>query len=253
MKTAILLCLLLTTASADTADYFSRANDEYEAGRFDRALSLYDSALTSRPTAALYYNRGNAWFRLGSIGRAIADYNRSYALAPHDRYVRHNLTFARQFRPDRSLTQENAVMRTLTDFLRFFDAPTARLIGGLCFLLGMAGFALFLAFGDRLFLWLGIGFTVVCGYGIAAALSWNSFLSPSKAVVVVPELTLRAGPGNEYKDIVVVHDGLEVTIRERRYCLRQSDSLTIAWALLQIPGGLGGWVEASAVEQIFPR
>lgn len=253
MKLLFLGCLLLTAAPADPTDYFSRANDEYEAGRFDRALGLYDSALAVRPAAAIYYNRGNTWFRLGKIGQAIADYNRAYALTPNDRYVRYNLGFAREFRPDRSLVQENAILRWLTDLLRVLNAPTARLLGGVCFLLGMAGFGISLAFDRKLFLWLGIILTAGAGYGMASALSWGSFLNPARAVVVVPELTLRAGPGHEYKDIAVVHDGLEATIRERRFCIRQSDSLATAWALLQIPGGLGGWTEASAIEQIFPR
>jgi uncharacterized protein YgiM (DUF1202 family) len=61
--------------------------------------------------------------------------------------------------------------------------------------------------------------------------------------VVVPELTLRAGPGAEYKDIAVVHDGLEVAVRERRP----------DWLLIQIPGGEGGWVETASVQYIFGR
>lgn len=253
LRAIILCCLLIVTALADTSDYFSRANDEYEAGRFDRALLLYDSALATLPSAAVYYNRGNTWFRLGNIGRAIADYNRSYALAPRDRYIRHNLAFARQFRPDRSLVQENPFLQRFTEFLRLTDIHTARLIGGAAFLLGMAGFAVFLAYSRRPFLWLGILLILAALYGIASALSWNSFIDPGRAVVVVPELTLRAGPGSEYKEIAVVHDGLEVTVRERRFSVRQTDSLATTWTLLQIPGGLGGWAEASAIEHVFPR
>jgi uncharacterized protein YraI len=56
-------------------------------------------------------------------------------------------------------------------------------------------------------------------------------------------VTLRSGPGEDYKDIVVVHDGLEASIRSRRG----------RYVLLQVPGGTGGWADSSSVELIFPH
>jgi len=41
--------------------------------------------------------------------------------------------------------------------------------------------------------------------------------------------------------MVVVHDGLEVLIRETRP----------GYVLVQMPGGEGGWAETAAVEPIF--
>jgi len=74
-------------------------------------------------------------------------------------------------------------------------------------------------------------------------MSWAGEASPAKAVVVTPELTLRSGPGEDYRDILIVHDGLEVHVREQR-----GD-----WVLLQAPGGEGGWSRSRSIERVFPH
>ena len=194
-------------------------------------------------SAELLYNRGNAYFKLGEIGRAIADYNRAYVLKPHDKDISHNLAFARQYRPDKSLTLENPLVRMLTDFLRLPDAATARLLAGLLFFLALGSLALLFVRGERLFGWFTLGLGVLFVYFFVSAASWGAVTSADHAVVVQPELTLRSGPGPEYKEIAVVHDGLEVMLREQRP----------GYVLVQIPGGDGGWVESSSVEPIFSR
>jgi tetratricopeptide (TPR) repeat protein len=229
--------------AAAPADMFSRGNAAYEAGDYLQAVTLYDSAAAGMTSAELLYNRGNARFKLGEIGRALADYTRAYVLKPHDKDIIHNLAFARQFRPDKSLTLENPLLRMLTDVLRLLDHATARVLAGLFFFLTLAALALLFVRGQRLFGWSALGFGVVFLYCFIAAASWAAVASPAHGVVVQPELTLRSGPGAEYKEIAVVHDGLEVMLREQRP----------GYVLIQIPGGDGGWVESASVEPIFPR
>ncbi len=228
---------------ASPVGLFGRGNAAYEAGDYLQAIAIYDSAAAAMTGAELFYNRGNARFKLGEIGRAIADYNRAYVLKPHDKDVIHNLAFARQFRPDKTLTLENPLVRMLNSVLRLLDAATARVLAGVLFFLSLATLALLFVNGRRLYGWVALGLGVLFLYCFVAAASWGAVTSPERAVVVQPELTLRSGPGPEYKDIMVVHDGLEVAVRERRP----------GYVLIQIPGGDGGWVETASVEQIFAR
>jgi tetratricopeptide (TPR) repeat protein len=245
---AVLLSVPLSSdlgglALATPAGLFIRGNAAYEAGDYAQAVTLYDSAAAGMTSAELLYNRGNARFKLGEIGRAIADYNRAYLLKPHDKAIIHNLAFARQFRPDKSLTLENPLVRMLNDVLRLLDSATARVLAGLLFFLTLAALAHMLVHGQRLFGWIALGLGVLFLYCFIAAASWGAVANPAHAVVVQPELTLRSGPGAEYKEIAVVHDGLEVMLREQRP----------GYVLIQIPGGDGGWVESAAVEPVFPR
>jgi hypothetical protein len=243
VTTLFVLGVLGGSCLGSTADLFSRGNAAYEAGNYQQAVTLYDSAALNVTSAELFYNRGNAHFKLGQVGRAIADYNRAYVLKPHDNDILHNLAFARQFRPDKTLIIENPLLRMLTDLLRAPDAATARLLAGLFFFLALGSLALLLVRGERFFGWIAVGLGVLFLYCLISSASWGEVTNPARAVVVQPELTLRSGPGPDYKDIAVVHDGLEVMVRERRP----------DYVLVQIPGGDGGWVESASVERIFAR
>jgi hypothetical protein len=130
-----------------------------------------------------------------------------------------------------------------TAALRLLDAASARVLAGLFFFLALGALALLFVRGRRLFGWIAVGLGVLFFYCFISSASWSEVTSPAHAVVVQPELTLRSGPGPEYKEIAVVHDGLEVMLREQRP----------GYVLIQIPGGDGGWVESSSVERIFTR
>ncbi|MEO0081764.1 MAG: tetratricopeptide repeat protein [candidate division WOR-3 bacterium] len=236
---------LVPAYAATTADLFQAANQAYEAGDFGRALVYYDSAAMFVRNANLYYNRGNAHFKLGAIGRAIADYNRAYILAPTDVDIRQNLEFGRAYRPDKTLVIPNPVLRFLTALLRLVDLATVKLANGVLFFLTLLCLGLVFFGGPVQRRPLVVIAAVLAAFWLytgASWLSWAAEVSPAKAVVVVPELTLRSGPGEEYKEMVIVHDGLEVLVRSRRG----------KYVLVQAPGGEGGWAESSAFEQIFP-
>jgi tetratricopeptide (TPR) repeat protein len=232
---------LPTAFATSPGDHFSRANQAYEAGDYQSAVALYDSALALTVSAPAFYNRGNAFFKSGQIGRAVADYNRAYVLSPADQDIRANLEFGRAYRPDKTTDLPNPLLRGLTAFLRVPDVSTARLAAGVLFLLAMLGLALGFGLGYRPGFWTAAGLGVLFIYAAASWLSWSAETNPNKAVVTVPEITLRSGPGEDYKEMVIVHDGLEVTIAGRR-----GD-----YVLLQAPGGLGGWAPAASVERIF--
>lgn len=239
----VLGVLLLAAGPALADGAFERGNAAYAAGDFETALSAYDSAVALNPSAAAFHNRGNARFRLGQLGRAVADYNRAWVIAPGDRDVRANLAFVRQYRPDKSLLLDNPIAALATTVLRAPSAAASRILAALGCLLALGLVGLYYYTGRRQFGWLAIGPGIAFLYFLAATASWAAVTNPARAAVVVPELTLRSGPGPEYKDMVIVHDGLEVVIREERP----------GWVLLQLPGGEGGWAETAAVERIFPR
>jgi len=242
--TALLLVLVGSgdwSGAGRCGEPFAQANAAYEAGQYRQAVACYDSAAAAGQSAAVYFNRGNAFFKQGMVGRAIADYLRAEVLNPLDRDIRHNLEFARRFRPDKGTLVPNPLVQAGTRLLRLIPGRLAKLGAGVLFLLAAVALSGLFITGRRQFGWLALAIGALFLYFLAAQTSWAAVTSPSRAVVIVPELVLRAGPAAEYKEIVIVHDGLEVTIRERRP----------EWVLIQVPGGEGGWVEASTIEQVF--
>lgn len=234
---------LLLLAVLTPAEQFEAGNSAYETGDFAAALAHYDSVATSAPSAAVLFNRGNAHFKLGQTGRAIADYARANVLDPHDQDISHNLRFARAYRADKTTAIPNPLVRLLTGAARLLDLGLVRLLTGVLFLMVCTAFGLLFLRSERAWLWIGVGTGLACLYAAGSWLSWAAEVDPHRAVVVKPELTLRSGPGEDYKDIAVVHDGLEGTVRSRRG----------RYLLLQIPGGQGGWSDTSAVALVFPR
>ncbi len=222
-------------------EQLERANKLYEAGRFEDAIVLYDSAAQEAAAVEIYYNRGNTHFKLGRLGRALADYLRAWALKPHDPDITSNIAFVRNFRPDKNPNPESPLTTTVRNLLTPFDRLTTRFLAGFLFFVLALCLGLYLSTGKKFLGYGAIGLTVVFLYFGAGALIWQGMVNRAKAVVVVAEAILRSGPGEEYKEIAAVHDGLEVKIVERRP----------GFVLIQIPGGIGGWVEDQAVERIF--
>ncbi len=228
-------------AQTTPRDLFQQGNTAYEAGRFGEAVDLYTRALADVRAAELFYNRGNAYFKQGELGRALADYLRGYALKPNDPDIKNNIAFVRQFRPDKNTTPASPFLAALRAGFVVLPAAVTRLVLGGCFFLLALVLALYFITNKKVFGFVSSGLALVFLYFLVAALFWQALTAPNQAVVVVPEAIVRSGPGPEYKEIAAVHDGLEVRIIEEGRGYR----------LIQLPGGVGGWVEAAAVERIF--
>lgn len=57
----------------------------------------------------------------------------------------------------------------------------------------------------------------------------------------MPEVKSTSGPGDEYKEILEIHDGTEAKIIEERS----------GYYLIQLPGGIGGRVKSESIEKVF--
>jgi tetratricopeptide (TPR) repeat protein len=231
----------LILASGSGPAYFQAGNNLYEQGNYQEAIAQYDSALTLYQASAIFYNRGNSYFKLGRVGLAIADYLRAWRLNPRDADINYNLEFARQFRVDKNLNSEGILSRAIRGFLTIISPPLIHLCTALLFAFFSIALALYLFTARRPLLFSALGIFLIFLYCLSSLLYWRGATDPNLAVVVVQEAILRAGPGEEYKEIAAVHDGLEAKIVEHRQ----------DWLLLQIPGGLGGWVQQDAIIQVF--
>ncbi|MEO0069101.1 MAG: tetratricopeptide repeat protein [candidate division WOR-3 bacterium] len=236
---SILLLFAITITPAE--ELFQRANENYEQARYEEAIRLYDSALAFVKSAEVYFNRGNSYFKSGSLGKAMADYLRAWRLNPKDNDINYNLNFVRQFRPDKNPNPSSPLSRLFFNLFTPFNPFITRIITAFLFFLFALSLALYFLTLRRSFLFIGLGLGLIFLYCLGSVIYWRGATDPNIAVVVVPEAILRSGPGEEYKEIIAVHDGLEVKILESR----------AGFVLVQIPGGLGGWVENAAVDRVF--
>src|SRR5262249_3548714 len=198
-------------ARANTAGTRLYAQKDY-AG----AVAAYEQALKSGHDPRAHYNLGNALFRNGKIGEAIVHYRRAYYLAPRDRDIEANLTFARAYRVDKTSQPPGPLARAADRALRWMSRSEAALWTAI--LLTLAGLAL-----AGWIVWRGAAWGVTASvlallglYCFVAQQVWTAEVAARPAVIVVPEVNAASGPGEEFKQVMLLHDGTEVKVRETR-------------------------------------
>ncbi|MFQ6091110.1 MAG: tetratricopeptide repeat protein [bacterium] len=250
----ILLAILCISApyglvSAETAAtrLFNKANRLYEEGRYEEAIAEYEQIVDSGiDNGYVYYNLGNAYFMNKQLGRAILSFERAKRLLPRDEDVRANLEYAKLLTVDKietpkpgwiaqliiglhnlfSLVEVTVIVWVLYLILCtlaiVFILSRGQMVRSFALHVGSVALALLILTGSSLF------------FKIRAA------ESAQLGVVISPRVDARSGPGDEYTKMFTIHEGTGVRIRQSRE----------GWYLISVPGGMGGWVEESAVERI---
>lgn len=95
---AILMVLLSSVGAAAASDNVvataARADSAYNAGDFEKAVTLYKAALADgHAESSLYFNLGNAAYEAGDYGTAVVSYERARRLDPTNSRIKENLRF----------------------------------------------------------------------------------------------------------------------------------------------------------------
>jgi tetratricopeptide (TPR) repeat protein len=232
--------ILLTILALAPAGAYNQGNRLYARKDYAGAATAYRKALEPGTSAATCYNLGNALFKSGHVGRAIVQYRRAYRLAPRDGDVRANLAFVRGYRADKVLTVPGPLAQALDDTFHLLSAREAALLAAVSFLLASLALALWVVRRWRALAVAAIALAVVSLFAFVTQRVWTAERAERPAVVIVPEVDVLGGPEADARQILLVHDGTEVRIRERRG----------GYLLVQLPGGSGGWLPAEALERI---
>ncbi len=235
-------CASQTTSGAPVAE----ANQLYQMGRFSEAAAEYQALVDAGiEDGTVYYNLGNAHFKNGDLGRAILNYRRGQRLLPRDPDVAANLELARAQTIDRlevgdGDTLVSLARRVLIEWTTL-DEVTA-ITMGLWVALCTLTVAAILWPGGRRALRYGIGvIAVLCFLGLlSAGIRLAEARGSSPAVVIVPSVEVRSGPGVDYLTEFSLHAGAEIHVIEERD----------KWVRIALPGGLQGWASSEAVEKL---
>ena len=235
-----LLCLVLLFTQLKPCDLYNQANQTYEQEDYYKAIELYEQAVLNTNNGYLYYNLGNAYYKSGQIGKALLNYNRARFLTPRDQDINANIQFLRNYRIDKNLNIESPIIKIISSIFHFFSFRESMFLAGILFFITIILIIISIIFYQRIFSYIAIATGVIFLCLFITWQVWQEEKSSARAVVVDQEVTLRSGPGQEYKDILIGHDGLEVKIIESRG----------EYSLVQFLGG-GGWVESKSIEKIF--
>ncbi len=237
----ITLILSVIFLALNPVESYNQGNAAYEQKDYNQAIARYEESRLQADDPRLWYNLGNAYFKTNKIGQAILCYRRARCLAPRDPDIAFNLNFARHFRVDKIPAAENPFYQILRRGLMYFSPVETSFLAAMGFLMGAILLSLYIIQRRRGWLWLAMAAGLLWLFFLVAGFTWRSETNPDNAVIIVSEANALSGPGPDYAGIMILHDGTEAWIRESR-----GD-----YYLIQIPGGLGGWVKQETVKRIF--
>lgn len=230
--------------SAQPQDYFAKANEHYQRGEFEQALSLYDSIYQQGwESAALHYNLGNTYFKLGELGSSILHYEKGLKLNPGEEEIEHNLKIAQERRVDRIESLAPNLFKAFRMSLIKLFTPDQWAVLSLIFILGaLVGLLVYLFLQQR-----RIGFITAVSALLLSLFSLSMAMAHQRdrdrhpeLIIMSPNAYVKSGPSNNAEDVFILHEGTKATQLEEFE----------DWAKIRLSDGKLGWLPRHQVARI---
>ncbi len=242
-----MLCALMPISAQDTSDIdvttaFIKANEAYNAGRFEAAALLYEAAIEKAENGYLYYNLGNCYFKTGELGQALLNYRRAQKLTPRFEDLLSNLNYARQEAKDKIETKGYSQALNKIFFWYYMFSKKELIIAFLAL-----NFVFFLVAGIRLYAradaikWILVVVSIL--YIISGASALTRIYQDSyglEGVVTAQEVSVRSGNSVNNVVLFMLHEGAEFKARE----------IKGDWLKIELADGKKGWIQSMGAEII---
>lgn len=231
----------------DNEQVFSAANEDYQNGKFEAAISKYQSLSESGyASPSLHFNLGNSYYKKGDIGYAVLHYEKSLLLRPNDDEVLFNLEKANRKQVDEIIEIPSFFLKRWWDGIRkWMSSGMWTGLGLLLFWTGITGLIYWLIGPDRakrkraflagLFLTIFSLIPILLGRSSYLNQTSNNF-----AVVTEKEANFNISADTESETLQTIHEGLKVEIIDR---------IQEAYKI-KLPNGDEGWVNSSVISKI---
>ena len=240
--------LLSWVAHAQYNTAFEKANEFYNNGDFDSAVSLYEDILEANlHSAELYYNLGNSYYKLNKIAPSIYYYEKALLLSPRDKDVLNNLRFAQKMTVDNiNDVPKLGLIKLINSSVNLFKTDHWAII---CIILMILFVLLFLAYyltnrtrTKRLFF---IMEGVVLAFLILSFVLTNKKLDRDNnlkyGIIFSQEIELKSEPNLKSETLYLLHEGTKVQL---------VNSFTNSWTKILLSDGKTGWLPNSAFKRL---
>jgi tetratricopeptide (TPR) repeat protein len=243
----IIFILLLTTQVFFAQNGFDKGNYLYQKGRYEQAISEYESVLAAKQhSAELYFNLGNCYYKLNKVAPAIYNYEKALVLSPDDAEIQNNLKFAQKMTIDEvKVIPKVGFSKMIHDFTSTLHYNTWAWISvGLStlFLLCFTGYYFSqITFSKRIFFFGMFGLIFLLLMSVSAAISEkNDFDNEKPAIVFAQMVLVKSEPQITSNTVFTIHEGTKVFI------LETLDN----WRKIQLTDGTEGWIEKTAIKEV---
>jgi len=233
-----LFALFVAFSFADDFRIFKEANKLYENRNWQGAVSKYTALLEEGyENWQIFYNIGNCYFRLNDFPKAHLYYLKAQRQKPRSADVKYNIAITRE-----ALNLPARQNGFLVSFIKFFSLGEFKIIVTVIFWLIMLG-AIFYIITKREFLAWAASFLFIIEIFFAGSLfAKTRYEEPGRWAVSLVGGNLMSGPGNGYKVIAQIPEGLKVEAFEREN----------GWVFVSIPENRG-WLEKENIGMVGDR
>ena len=243
----LLYILLLTSQVFFAQKGFENGNSLYQKGKYQEAISAYESELSAKKQSAeLYFNLGNCYYKLNKVAPSIYNYEKALLQNPDDAEIQNNLKFAQKLQiDDIKEVPKVGFNKVIQDFTNSFHYNTW---GGITVGVSIVVLLFFIGYyfsqitiSKRLFFLGMFGVMLLLLVSVSSAIfEKNQFNNDQPAIVFSEVVSVKSEPKVGAADSFLLHEGTKV------YVMETLDN----WNKIQLTDGNEGWIEKSAIKRL---
>jgi len=249
-KTAIVIVTMLLfyiPNFAQNGPLFEQGKELYKAEKYQEAINSWMKILDNKKhSASLYYNLGNANYKLNNIGPSIYYYEKALMLAPNDKDIKNNLSFAENAKVDAIEPLPKTIFyqwyHTISSVFTFEGWAIIAVV----FLISFVGWFLFYYFSyseeRKRFFFIGAVLSILV-LGMAFSMAYSTYddtIKNQPAIIFSESIEVREAPSLGSDPSFNLHEGTKVQIIKR-----DAD-----WVQIQIANGKEGWIPTSDLREL---
>lgn len=227
---------------------FTKGNSLYNDGKFQEAITIYETILEDNVhSSELYYNLANAYYKLNRIAPSIYYYEKALQIAPNDKDIKNNLSFANNMTIDAiEVLPEVGFSKFTKQVTNKFSFDTWAIMA-IVLVIGFVVLFLFYYFSygtvrKRLaFLSSFSCLFLTCVALFFAFKKFNFDQKDKPAIVFAQESNVKAEPNLRSEGVFDLHEGTKVQIIE----LYKED-----WVKIKLADGETGWIPTEDIKAL---
>ncbi|WP_298116328.1 tetratricopeptide repeat protein [Flavobacterium sp.] len=249
MKKFFYLFLFISASvfATDVSNPFVDGNLQYNDGKYEAAITSYESVLANgQQSAELYFNLGNCYYKLHKVAPAIYNYEKALQLNPNDQEIQTNLDFARKMAiDDIKIIPKVGFDKLISEFTSCYRYDTwawIAVVFGFVFLAFFIGYYFSpTAFKKRIYFTGMFVVLMVIIISVSAGISEKNRLETEKTAIVFAETaSVKGEPKVSSTETILLHEGTKVYILE-----------SIAnWKKIQLTDETTGWISDEAIKEL---
>ncbi|RXJ52556.1 SH3 domain-containing protein [Gelidibacter gilvus] len=243
----ILAFLISSLGFSQNEQLFEQANDLYNKGDFEDAISKYESIIESgEHSAALYFNLANAHYKLNHIAPSIYYYEKALVLDPNDKEIHNNIAFARNMTIDAiDKTPELGFAKfskSITNWLTFDNwAKLSILLMVLFVVFYLIYYFNYSSTKKRLAFIAAMTFLILACSAVALAFNnYHLVKNDQPAIVFAKESQVKSEPNLRSSESFKLHEGTKVQILDT----------VNNWKKIKLADGKMGWIPSEAIKAL---